>query len=112
MHIRRLTFETLDTLVRCRSGTRQDERTGRWYLPISDRNLKEIKATYWRTVSQDPPENTAEKVINVENKLDTLLKSVENMKRKDEERERKLESLISLTEKLISMRTDSEDMDY
>ena len=112
MNGRRLTFDKLDPLVRWKSGARQDEGTGRWYLPISDRNLKEIKATYWRTTSQEASENTTDKVNDIENKLDSLLKSVENLKQKEEEREKKLESLIALTEKPITMQTGSDDTDY
>ena len=112
MNGRRLTFEKLDTLVRWKSGARQDETTGRWYLPISYRNFKEIKATYWRTASPDAPENATDKVDDMENKLDSLLKFVENLKQRDEERERKLESLIALTEKLIIMQTESEGTEY
>ena len=82
MNGRRLTFEKLDTLVRWKSGARQDETTGRWYLPISDRNLKEIKVTYWRTASPDAPENATDKVDDMENKLDSLLKFVERLKTK------------------------------
>ena len=109
MNGRRLTFDKLDTLVRWKSGARRDEGTGRWYLPISDRNLKEIKATYWRTTSQEAAENETDKVNDMENKLDSLLKSVENLKQKEEEREKKLESLIALTERLITMQSDETD---
>ena len=56
MRIRYLTFKKLDWIIQRRSGARQDSETGRWYLKISDYNLKEIRAKYWaspRDVKQE-----------------------------------------------------------
>ena len=47
MRLRHLVFKQLDFIVQKKSGARHDSETGRWYLKISDYNLKEIRAKYW-----------------------------------------------------------------
>ena len=47
-----MSCKVLDRFVHEKSGARQDSVTGRWYLKISNSNLKEIRVKYW-TSSRD-----------------------------------------------------------
>ena len=65
IRIRYLTHKSLDRIVQRLAGARQDSKTGRWYLKISEYNLKEIRAKYWTS----PREALTQEAIE-EDKID------------------------------------------
>ena len=58
IRIRQITLKIFDRVVQWKAGTRQDEDTNRWYLPISDYNLKQIRAKYWKSPGEVRVERT------------------------------------------------------
>ena len=61
-----MTLKSLDGIVQRLAGARQDSKTGRWYLKVSDYNLKEIRAKYWTS----PREARAQEATDEDKKDD------------------------------------------
>ena len=84
-------------------------------MPISHDDLKDIRAKYW--ISEEPPseDDTADNEEDMKSKLDktaekveSLLKHVETLRQKDEERQKKMDSVLTLAEQLITKQTKPE----
>ena len=91
-----------DSIVRRIAGARQDPKTLRWYLPISDYDLKEIRAKYWKTAPETIITDEG-RGIDTETleKIESLLNFSQALQAEDEKRQRKLETLMNLAETLI-----------
>ena len=93
MRLRHLVFKQLDFIVQKRSGARQDSETGRWYLKISDYNLKEIRAKYWASPrdtkreerQEDETDNDFQDMLNAMIESKVTNKVVEEIKKFQEQ---------------------------
>ncbi len=97
--IRRLTFHWFDGLVQRIARARQDKDTLRWYLTISDINMKEIRAKYWKSTG----ENRADREENEEDHMEALLKSL--VKSKDTLAENVLSEMTTLKKQLNNVQS-------
>ena len=87
-----MTLKSLDGIVQRLAGARQDSKTGRWYLKVSDYNLKEIRAKYWasprevrtqETIDEDKEDDGFQDMLNaiIESKVtNRVVQEMQNFK--------------------------------
>ena len=82
---------------------------------MSHDDLKDIRAKYW--ISEEPPndddsdyneEDMKSKLDQTAKKVESLLQHVETLRQKDEERQKKMDSVLTLAEQLLTKQTKPE----
>ena len=84
-------------------------------MPMSHDDLKDIRAKYW--ISEEPPneddskdneDDMRSKLDQTAEKVESLLQHVETLRQKDEERQKKMDSVLTLAEQLLTKQTKPE----